>query len=110
RRQRDILEEQPPRRAVGADPAARRRQGQAGAKLRDPAGAAVNLFLQFTVDGLVMGALLALVGLGTVIVFRATNVLNFSQAGMMTFSGYVASRVSAGRVDQYWLGLVLATL
>ncbi len=46
--------------------------------------------LQFTYDGIVIGALYALVGLGVVIVFRTTNVLNFAQAAVATTAGYTA--------------------
>lgn len=47
--------------------------------------------LQLGVDGLVIGALYALVGLGVVIVYRATRILNFAQGGVATTAGYLAS-------------------
>jgi len=46
--------------------------------------------LQLTYDGIVIGSLYALVGLGVVIVFRTTNVLNFAHAAVATTAGYAA--------------------
>lgn len=53
--------------------------------------------LQLVVDGLEIGCLYALVGLGIVIVYRATKVLNFASAGVATTAAYAATRlVQAG--------------
>jgi branched-chain amino acid transport system permease protein len=43
--------------------------------------------LQLSFDGIVIGMLYAVVGLGVVIVFRTTNVLNFSQGAVATVAG-----------------------
>jgi branched-subunit amino acid ABC-type transport system permease component len=45
--------------------------------------------LQFIYDGIVIGSLYALVGLGVVIIFRTTNVLNFAQGAIATTAGYL---------------------
>lgn len=50
--------------------------------------------IQLTFDGVVIGMLYAVVGLGIVIVFRTTNVLNFSQGAVATAAAYLAWEVS----------------
>lgn len=50
--------------------------------------------IQLTFDGVVIGMLYAVVGLGVVIVFRTTNVLNFSQGAVATVAGYLAWEVT----------------
>lgn len=51
--------------------------------------------IQLTFDGVVIGMLYAVVGLGVVIVFRTTNVLNFSQGAVATVAGYVAWTITS---------------
>lgn len=51
--------------------------------------------IQLTFDGVVIGMLYAVVGLGVVIVFRTTNVLNFTQGAVATVAGYIAWEVSS---------------
>ena len=67
--------------------------------------------IQLTFDGVVIGMLYAVVGLGIVIVFRTTNVLNFSQGAVATAAAYLAWEVST-RVSNlsYPLALLTATV
>jgi branched-chain amino acid transport system permease protein len=51
------------------------------------------MLAQFTFDGLVIGALYALIGLGIVIIFRTTNVLNFAQGGIATTAAFAAAQL-----------------
>ncbi|MBL5974684.1 MAG: hypothetical protein D3X82_13220 [Candidatus Leucobacter sulfamidivorax] len=46
--------------------------------------------IPYVIDGIVLGALYAIVSLGMVIVYQATRVLNFAQAGIATTSAFVA--------------------
>ena len=66
------------------------------------------LALQFTYDGIVIGALYALVGLGVVIVFRTTNVLNFAHAAVATTAGYTAWSMIANAGLPYPVAVVAA--
>ncbi|SCB40388.1 branched-chain amino acid ABC transporter permease [Rhizobium hainanense] len=50
----------------------------------------MNLFFQLVVSGLTTGAIYAALALALVLIFRATNVVNFGQGEMATFSAYVA--------------------
>lgn len=64
--------------------------------------------LQLSFDGLVIGVLYAAIGLGVVIVFRTTNVLNFSQGAVATVAGYVAWSVVDPLEMPYVVALVVA--
>jgi len=50
----------------------------------------MSLFFQLVVSGLTTGAIYAALALALVLIFRATNVVNFGQGEMATFSAYVA--------------------
>lgn len=62
--------------------------------------------IQLTFDGVVIGMLYALVGLGVVIVFRTTNVLNFSQGAVATVAGYQAWTVTS-RMEAFSYGAAM---
>ena len=64
--------------------------------------------VQLAVDGLVIGALYALVGLGVVIVYRATKVLNFASGGVATTAGYTAAMLGERGDVPYVVALVIA--
>lgn len=67
--------------------------------------------LQLSFDGIVIGMLYAVVGLGVVIVFRTTNVLNFSQGAVATVAGYLAwEMTSKWEGVPYVVALGVATL
>jgi len=47
-------------------------------------------FLEAVINGACVGAAYSLVGLGFVIIYKATGVLNFAEGGMMLFGAYMA--------------------
>ncbi|RME40568.1 MAG: branched-chain amino acid ABC transporter permease [Caldilineae bacterium] len=49
----------------------------------------MNQFLQLTLTGLTTGAILALVGLGFVLIYKATDVINFAQGEFLLVGAYV---------------------
>jgi len=49
----------------------------------------VTTFLQLTVNGLGKGAVYALLALGFVVIFKATEVVNFAHGSLVLFGGYV---------------------
>ena len=67
--------------------------------------------IQYIVNGVIYGALLSLVGLGTTVIFRTTQVLNFAQGGVMATTGYTAAtlvkHISADLAG-YWLMVLMA--
>lgn len=50
----------------------------------------MTTFLQLVVSGLATGSIYALVALGFVLVFKATDVFNFAHGNLMMFAAYVA--------------------
>lgn len=66
--------------------------------------------IQTIYDGLVIGMLYAIVGLGVVLIFRTTNVLNFGQGAIATTSGYLSWQLTAGSGLSYVPSIVIAIL
>jgi branched-chain amino acid transport system permease protein len=70
--------------------------------------------LQLLVAGLSAGSIYALVGLGLVLVFKGTGILNFAQGELVAFGAYVALFFSAVMKLPYWqvfaLTLIVAAL
>jgi len=52
-------------------------------------------FLESLVNGLSVGSVYALIALGFVIVFKATEVVNFAHGSLLVLGGYVAARAHA---------------
>ncbi len=69
----------------------------------------MNQFLQLTLSGLSNGAIYALVALGFVLIYKASDVINFAQGEFLVVGAYVAA-FFIGRVGLPWPGGVLATL
>lgn len=70
-------------------------------------------FVQYVINGVIYGSLLALVGLGTTVIFRTTQVLNFAQGGIMATTGYSAAMLVShlgGGALAYWFVVVIAAL
>src|SRR5947209_7375926 len=57
----------------------------------------MDIFAQAVVYGMGAGALDALLALGIVLVYRTTGVLNFAQAAIGAFAGYVMYSAANGR-------------
>ncbi|MBC2806272.1 branched-chain amino acid ABC transporter permease, partial [Rhizobium ruizarguesonis] len=68
----------------------------------------MSLFFQLVVSGLTTGAIYAALALALVLIFRATNVVNFGQGEMATFSAYGAWQLMQWGVP-LWLA-ILASL
>jgi branched-chain amino acid transport system permease protein len=74
----------------------------------------VELLSQVLISGITLGSLYALVGLGFVVIYRATKVLNFAQGEMMMVGAMLAlyfhSDMQLPYVVAFLLGVVLAGL
>ena len=68
----------------------------------------MELLTQVVVSGLTLGSLYALVGLGFVVIFRATKVVNFAQGEMMMLGAILALYFYTDLVLPYWLSFTLA--
>ena len=65
-------------------------------------------FLQILLQGVALGAKLALVALGFVIIFKATGVINFAQGGLVLIGAYLAYNVSQTWDVPFYAAMVLA--
>src|SRR5215212_2142461 len=64
-------------------------------------------FVDLTLNGIANGAIYAAVALSLVLIWRATRILNFAQAGMLMFTTFVAwSAIDHGA--PYWLAFLAA--
>src|SRR3954453_1129887 len=64
-------------------------------------------FVDLTLNGIANGAIYAAVALSLVLVWRATRILNFAQAGMLMVTTFVAW-AAIDRGASYWVGFVVA--
>lgn len=65
---------------------------------------------QTVYDGLVIGMLYAVVGLGVVLIFRTTNVLNFGQGAIATTAGYLSWQLTSEMGLPYVPAVLIAVL
>lgn len=67
-------------------------------------------FLSATVRGLAQGSLYTLLGLGFVIIYKGTRVVNFAQPVLMIFGAYFTSYFVVSIGLSFWLGIAVAVL
>src|SRR3954465_1842114 len=64
-------------------------------------------FVDLTLNGISNGAIYAAVALSLVLIWRATRILNFAQAGMLMLTTFIAwTAIDHGA--SYWRGFVIA--
>lgn len=68
----------------------------------------MSTFLQLTVSGLSLGVIYALIALGFVVIYRASQVFNFAHGDLLTFGAYLM--VSASATGLPWGLALLAAL
>src|SRR3569832_1397753 len=68
----------------------------------------MDLVLQLLFTGIGIGAVYALVALGIVLIFRATNVVNFAQGECSMVEAYLMVVFSVDLGWPYWLSFLLA--
>ena len=67
----------------------------------------MDRFIDLTLDGISRGAVYAAVALSLVLIWRATRILNFAQAGMLMLTTFVAWTVT-DHGGSYWLAFAVA--
>ncbi len=70
----------------------------------------MSQFLEAVINGACVGAAYALLGLGYVIIFKATEVLNFAEGGMLLFGAYMAYNAHNTWGLSWYLSMVVATV
>src|SRR5262245_6060531 len=66
--------------------------------------------LQLIVGGIAQGCVYGLVALGFVLIYKATEMVNFAQGDLMMLGAFVALTLVGTMGMDYWLGLLLAAL
>lgn len=67
-------------------------------------------FLNYTINGLLLGQVYALLALGFVVIYRASKVFNFAQGELMLLGAYTVWSLSLGANLSPWLAIPLAFL
>ena len=67
----------------------------------------MDRFVDLTLDGIARGAIYAAVALSLVLIWRATRILNFAQAGMLMLTTFVAWTIT-DHGGSYWLAFAAA--
>lgn len=70
----------------------------------------MTVFVQTIVSGLALGAIYALLGLGFVIIYRATDVVSFAQPALMVFGAHWMVYFATVMDLSFWLSLPLAAI
>jgi branched-chain amino acid transport system permease protein len=65
-------------------------------------------FAQLTVNGIAVGAIYALVALGLVLIYKATEVLNFAHGDLLVVSAFAAWGMITVWAFPFWLALLVA--
>jgi branched-chain amino acid transport system permease protein len=63
---------------------------------------------QLVASGAALGAVYALVGLGFVVIYRATGVINFAQAGMVVLGAFLVYNATATWDLPFWLAMLVS--
>jgi branched-chain amino acid transport system permease protein len=64
--------------------------------------------LQLLASGAALGAVYALVGLGFVVIYRATGVINFAQAGMVVLGAFLVYNATSTWGLPFWLAVLVS--
>lgn len=67
-------------------------------------------FLQQLVNGIAVGCVYGLIALGFVLIYKATEVVNFAQGELLMLGGFLAFTFITFLGMNYWLGFLLAVL
>ncbi len=67
----------------------------------------MEFFLQLVLNGLVIGSIYALVGLGFVIIYKSSSILNFAQGEFLMLGAYVCLAIFTGARVPFWAAFVL---
>lgn len=70
----------------------------------------IEVFAQLTLNGIAVGAIYALVALGIVLIYKATEVLNFAHGDLLVVSAFSAWGLIAVAGLPFWLAMLLVVL
>ena len=67
----------------------------------------MELLLQLVLNGLVIGSIYALVGLGFVVIYKSSSILNFAQGEFLMLGAYVCVAIFTSYHVPFWAAFVL---
>ncbi len=67
----------------------------------------MEFFLQLVLNGLVIGSIYALVGLGFVVIYKSSSILNFAQGEFLMLGAYVCVAIFTSFHVPFWAAFVL---
>lgn len=67
----------------------------------------MQVFAQLTVNGIAVGAIYALVALGVVLIYKATEVLNFAHGDLLVIAAFSAWGFITVMGLPFWLAVLL---
>ena len=67
-------------------------------------------FLQLTLNGLAVGCIYGLVALGFVLIYKATELVNFAQGDLLMLGAFVAYMAVVSWGLNYWIGFLIAAV
>ena len=73
-------------------------------------GGKLNVFLQLTLNGLAVGCIYGLVALGFVLIYKATELVNFAQGDLLMLGAFVCYMAVVWWGLDYWLAFLIAVL
>jgi len=78
--------------------------------MRGETDMSISLFASLMVNGVAMGMVYALLGMGLILLVRAVGILNFAQGDLMMFGAYIAACLLLDVKLPLWLMLPVAAL
>src|SRR5262249_58550282 len=73
-------------------------------------GTNLATFLQLTLNGLAVGCIYGLVALGFVLIYKATELVNFAQGDFLMLGAFVAYMAIVWWGLDYWISFLIAAL
>ncbi len=67
----------------------------------------VQIYISLLINGLSLGCIYGLIALGFVLIYKATEVVNFAQGDLMMVGAFVAFGLIGVLGLNYWLGFLL---
>src|SRR5262245_58551348 len=79
-------------------------------RLKKRRGWKLATFLQLTLNGLAVGCIYGLVALGFVLIYKATELVNFAQGDLLMLGAFVAYMAVVLWGLDYWVGFLIAVV
>ena len=70
----------------------------------------MTTFFQLLIAGLALGAIYALIALGFTVIYRSSNVINFSQGQLLALGAFLASWLALTDHVPFWLAFAIAAV